>query len=207
MVRSYKRKTNRVSTPRNIIVLAMKQVKFEGCTMRHAAAEFGIPLSSLSRYCAQMNIKSQKEIPENEITIGYCRPRAVFSMVQESNLAQHVKKSLRVQSRLSSLKIRRLAYEYATALGLNLPTNWKKDYMAGRDWLMGFLKRHGLKTISNLGNDTSTNADELTLIFNDLSYIEQVDVDLEDIELAESLMQDEMIENIKIDELLSQFIC
>lgn len=69
-MRTYKRKTNRASVPRDIILRAVSLVKNEGKSIRSVAKDFEIPVRSLTRYC--------KNACNQTVEIGYKKTQQVL---------------------------------------------------------------------------------------------------------------------------------
>lgn len=43
---------------------------------------------------------------------------------------------------LTTLETRKLAFQFAEAIGIKVPENWHVDDKKGRDWLYGFMQRN-----------------------------------------------------------------
>ncbi|KAJ8273825.1 hypothetical protein GJAV_G00105920, partial [Gymnothorax javanicus] len=78
--------------------------------------------------------------------------------------------------RLFSTAVRKFAYELAKNIGLKTPCSWKKNQMAGKDWLTSFLERN--KTLSirrpqatSMSRSTSFNKTNVTAFFNNLKTV------------------------------------
>ena len=132
MVRKYVRKTNRVQYTSQDMQNALQAVR-NGEPLRRVANQFAIPPRTLRRHrdCG---------VAHPDLTIlGRYRPD--LSPEHEEILVQHVQLMEKSFFGLSSTDVRRLAYDYATKLGLRNTFN-RECQMAGKDWFISFLKRH-----------------------------------------------------------------
>ncbi|XP_025192175.1 uncharacterized protein LOC112592366 [Melanaphis sacchari] len=138
MVRNYKRKTDRGHTSEDVMERAVKIIINEKCSYKSVSDDFNIPVKTLSRYC-------KKYINNSEIfknSVGYTKPRQVFSLVEEEELANYIKKAADIYFGLSPKEVRRLAFDYASYLNkTNIPKSWSQNELAGEDWFTGFKKR------------------------------------------------------------------
>lgn len=72
---------------------------------------------------------------------GFRRPRQVFSMEQENQLADYVRETSNYYSGLSSKEVRILAFVYGVCNLVEMPTGWHESHQASFDWCVGFIKR------------------------------------------------------------------
>ncbi|XP_055640903.1 uncharacterized protein LOC129778185 [Toxorhynchites rutilus septentrionalis] len=101
----------------------------DGFSLRKASRVFAIPRTTLMRIVQNSSAASEET------------HRTVFSSQQEQEMLNHV---LNLQSRLYGLTardIRKMAFELAEKNRLPHPFN-PKTRLAGRDWFIGFMKRH-----------------------------------------------------------------
>ena len=61
---------------------------------------------------------------------------------QEQELVQYLLDASKMFFGLSAKETRKVAYEFATALGKEVPATWKARQSAGEDWFSGFMHRH-----------------------------------------------------------------
>nr|XP_053647291.1 uncharacterized protein LOC128698911 isoform X2 [Cherax quadricarinatus] len=142
MVRSYKRKTERSSTPADIMFRAAKRVKCEHKSIRGTARDFAIPFRTLARYCKKITDEQLKGEDKAMLRVGYAAPRQVLSDDQEKELSTYLKQAADIYYGLSVKEVRKLAYQFAESASKTIPPSWKKHKMAGSDWFSGFLKRN-----------------------------------------------------------------
>lgn len=66
----------------------------------------------------------------------------IFIEDQELALVNYILKASDIYFGLLPKEIRRLAFEFARQLNLDMPNSWMKQEMVGKDWFSYFLKRH-----------------------------------------------------------------
>ncbi|GAA6089222.1 uncharacterized protein LOC113031129 [Tachysurus ichikawai] len=94
MVRNFKRKTDRGRTPADIMLLAVRQVKLEGKSIRSTAKEFDINYRTLTRYCQKMsNDDIQGGATTFSVPVGYRKNRQIFNGHQEQQLRDYIIKA------------------------------------------------------------------------------------------------------------------
>ena len=129
MPRSYKRTTTRQTWTESQLAAARHEVAC-GISVLATAVKYGIPRTTLKRRIA---------FPTMTMSMG--PKEAVFTAEQENELVQHL---LDLESRfygLTQKDVQKLGFELAERNFLPHPFN-KVKKMAGRDWLLGFLKRN-----------------------------------------------------------------
>lgn len=72
---------------------------------------------------------------------GSRRPRQVFTVEQENELADYVRETSNYYSGLSSKEVRILAFVYGVCNQVEMPVGWRETHEASFDWCVGFLKR------------------------------------------------------------------
>ncbi|KAK6972849.1 flocculation protein FLO11, partial [Biomphalaria glabrata] len=132
MVRNYQRKTQRASYGAQNLTEALTALN-DGVSLKTTSKKFNIPPKTLRRH------RDSKVQKPGSIILG--RFRRDFSEAEELDLVDIITKMEQSVFRLSPLDIRKLAYEFATNLGIKHRFNTKTK-IAGKDWLCGFLKRH-----------------------------------------------------------------
>lgn len=75
---------------------------------------------------------------------GYKRPRQIFTMQQEEQLAAYVRDTANYYSGLSSKEVRILAFVYGVCNQVEMPVGWRETHQASFDWCIGFIKRNKL---------------------------------------------------------------
>ena len=66
----------------------------------------------------------------------------IFTVEQESEIETYLKTAASIFFGLTPLDVRKLSYEYALTLTIDVPESWRYSKIAGVDWFYGFLKRH-----------------------------------------------------------------
>lgn len=74
----------------------------------------------------------------------YKRPRQIFSVDQEEELAVHVRDTSNYYGGMSSKDVRTLAYVFGTCNQVDMPSGWQETHQASFDWCLGFIKRNKL---------------------------------------------------------------
>ncbi|KAI8790867.1 hypothetical protein BgiBS90_008791 [Biomphalaria glabrata] len=132
MVRTYHRKTQRGSYGQQNLTEALKAIS-DGMPRTTVSETFKIPAKTLRRH------RDTKVQNSGSLVLGsYISD---FSKDQELDLVELITKMEQSLFGLSTLDVRKLAYGFATKLGIKHSFNTEAR-MAGRDWLYGFLTRH-----------------------------------------------------------------
>lgn len=176
MVRNYKRKTERASTPADVMLRAAKRVKCEHKPIRGVARDFAIPFRTLARYCKKITDEQLKGDDEVTLRVGYAAHRKVLSDDQEKELSTYLKQAADIYYGLSVKEVRQLAYQFAESTNKTIPPSWKENEMAGSDWFSGFLKRNKELSIrspeaTSLSRATSFNKTNVALFFDNLQCV------------------------------------
>lgn len=100
----------------------------------------------------------------------------VFTKLQESSLAEYIKKSADIYYGLTPKEVRRMAFLFSTSLSLTVPDSWKKNEMAGPDWFTSFLSRNSELSIrtpeaTSLSRATSFNKTNVEGFFINLENV------------------------------------
>lgn len=134
MVRNYKRKSTQHSWSEESMAAAISDVRNNILGLKKASERYNVPMTSLQR-----RVKSTKDALEASVkSLG--RFKTTFTQEQEKELADFI---LDMESRLFGLgtkELRQLAFQFADKNGIQNNFNATKG-LAGRDWVIGFLKR------------------------------------------------------------------
>lgn len=160
-MRTYKRKTPRGSYTTQDLHDAAKAVNDEGKSVNATAKEFGIKRMTWTRYL-------KKLASVGDPSMGYAKPRQVFSPTQEESLKKYLLQMASIFYGYSPKDVRRLAYECAVKFGITIPSSWTSNKTAGKEWLTMFLKRNPELSIrkpeaTSLGRATSFNAQNVSV--------------------------------------------
>ncbi|CAG9562808.1 unnamed protein product [Danaus chrysippus] len=135
MVRTYKKKSSRGSWSVENMKHAIDAVLSKSAGYRKAAQMHGVPQTTLERHVAKIR---KGEVSLNS-TPGNFKP--VFSKQEEEELVRYVKDMEKRLFGLTTVVLRKLAYQLAEKNGKTHNFNHVKK-IAGIDWLKGFMKRH-----------------------------------------------------------------
>lgn len=99
-------------------------------------------------------------IPAATTNAGYKRPRQIFTLQQEEQLAAYVRDTANYYSGLSSKEVRIMAFVYGVCNHVEMPVGWRETHQASFDWCIGFIKRNKLspmvvQTISHKNNNNN----------------------------------------------------
>ena len=130
MVRRYKRTSSRASYGSQALNAAVEAVR-SGTAVKAAARMYGIPARTIRRH-RDLNVSRPG-------TTKLGSKETVFKPEYETILVQHVQAMEKALFGLTTLDIRRLAYDLAKHMKIEHPF---KNKCAGVDWLKGFLHRH-----------------------------------------------------------------
>ena len=141
MVRNYVRKSSRgQGFSKEALHTALREIEQGKSSLKQASKVYKIPLGTLSRH------KNKKVSSPGKIKFGSyktCLPAEV-----ETELVFHVRDLSVKFHGITSIDLRKLAYEIASKYAINNVFN-QETKMAGRDWLRGFIKRHNLTIRQN----------------------------------------------------------
>lgn len=90
------------------------------------------------------NVNSNVNSNVNATTTNVCsfrRPRQVFTVEQENQLADYVRETSNYYSGLSSKEARIMAFVYGVCNHVEMPPGWHESHQASFDWCVGFIKR------------------------------------------------------------------
>lgn len=174
-MRTYKRKSEKGTTPADIIQRAVTIVLNENRSVNSVAKDFSISQKTLHRYV----VKAKSHQNENDTNIislkrvGYFNGRQIFSEEQETLLSEYLKRASDIYYGLTPKELRKLAFQYATVNNLQIPTSWTEKKMAGPDWYSSFIKRNNTLSLrspqaTSLSRATSFNKTNVQMFFSNL---------------------------------------
>lgn len=126
MSRKYKRKTDRVSTPLEVLEIAVKAVQ-QGKTIRQVGKEMKICRMTIKRY---MDKKKLGEVTNP----GYKRSalaKQVLNDNMEKELAAHIMKLAEMFHGIGVKQCCELDFEFAQGNNTDMPVSWTRDKKAG----------------------------------------------------------------------------
>lgn len=133
MVRNYVRKTQRGTYSEDAIQRALDSIQKKEMSIKKASVVFKVPRTSL-------HSRLKRQVLNPVTNIGRFKP--VFTEAMENDLRDHIIHLEKLFYGLSTIDLRRIAFQFAEINQLNHPFN-KDRKVAGKDWLISFLKRHG----------------------------------------------------------------
>jgi len=132
MVRNYARKTDRGKYGNKSLQAALDAVK-DGMSLKRASLQFGISRPVLRKH------RDGKVRHPGESRMG--NYSAIFSEELERQLVDKIKMMERSMYGLTTVDVRRIAYELAVKLNVKHGFN-PETKMAGKEWLRSFMKRN-----------------------------------------------------------------
>lgn len=135
MPRKRVKKSNRGEASTETYETACKRISETKQTIRSAAKEFSLSYTTLRRYF----IKFKKG---DNLNAGYHPHNKVFSLEQEQLLVDYCLTSAKLYFGLTTVDLRKLAYEFAVANNIKYPSSWNNTKQAGVDWCRDIMKRH-----------------------------------------------------------------
>lgn len=133
MVRNYVRKTQKGSYSEDAMQRALETVQNKEMSIKKVSVVFKVPRTSI-----HSRLKRQGLNPVRNL--GRFKP--VFTEKMEMELCEHIIHLEKLFYGLSTTDLRRIAFQSAEANQINHPFN-KDRKLAGKDWLISFLKRRG----------------------------------------------------------------
>ena len=173
MVRNYKRKTQQGKTTNEEMEAAVRRVTEMKESVLSVAKASGISCSTLRKYCIQQ--KNLMEDSPGTLCVGYFTA-TVFPPEQEAMFVKYVLHASSMYLGLCLTTVKKLAYEYASKLGLKVPPSWVEKRHAGKDWMTHFIKRHPSLSLkrpeaANLSKVTGFNRQNVKLFFDNYTAV------------------------------------
>ncbi|KAF2902807.1 hypothetical protein ILUMI_03378 [Ignelater luminosus] len=182
-MKTYKRKTERANTPKDVVERACHLIIFDNKSFQATSKQYDIPYKTLHRYVAKLKEKFERHpnLTRAELTldlVGYIKNRQVFTDVEEEALASYLKKAADIYYGLTPYETRKLAYQFAIKSNKAMPDSWRTKLLAGENWLGSFLKRHPSLSIrtpqaTSLSRATSFNKYNVSMFFTNLTTVYQ----------------------------------
>lgn len=99
--------------------------------------------------------------------------KKILTTEEELSLAEYLATAAKLHYGLSKYDTKKLAFRFAKANGKNLPESWIKSEAAGKDWMIGFLRRHPALSLrkpeaTSISRSTSFNRSNVMSFFNNL---------------------------------------
>ncbi|KAF2897999.1 hypothetical protein ILUMI_08176 [Ignelater luminosus] len=165
-MRTYKRKTERADTPKDVVERACHLIIFDNKSIKATSKQYDIPYKTLHRYVTKLKEKFERNpnLTRAELTLdseGCIKNRQVFTDVEVEALASYLKKAADIYYGLTPYETRKLAYQFAI-----------------KNWLGSFLKRHPSLSIrtpqaTSLSRATSLHKYNVSMFFANLTTVYQ----------------------------------
>ena len=139
-MRTYVRKTQRASASKETFELAAAQVLL-GKSCRAAAKEYELSHMSLGRYIKKKEKFNASGNRSDEPRVGYALRRYIPQNM-EAVLAEYALTVSRLYYGMTPHDLRKLAFQFCVANNIDVPEVWRRNEIAGPDWMAGFLKRN-----------------------------------------------------------------
>ena len=139
-MRTYVRKTQRASASKETFELAAAQVLL-GKSCRAAAKEYELCHMSLGRYIKKKEKFNASGNRSDEPRVGYALRRYIPQNM-EAVLAEYALTVSRLYYGMTPHDLRKLAFQFCVANNIDVPEVWRRNEIAGPDWMAGFLKRN-----------------------------------------------------------------
>lgn len=159
MVRNYEKRTQRNSWEPSAVQRAITEISEGKITLRGAAAEYGIPKSTLF-----------DRMKANNFSAPVSGRKPVFSFDMEQKLKEYAIEMCDSFYGLTPISLRKLAFDFAEENKLCHPFD-KEKRIAGPDWLYSFLKRNPDLSIrqpeaTSLNRIKGFNREEVSIFFS-----------------------------------------
>ncbi|KAI4466525.1 helix-turn-helix psq domain [Holotrichia oblita] len=104
-------------------------------SITQAAKSFNLSKSVLARH---LNAKRANSLFDFKTRLGH---KQILTKEEEDSLEQYLKTSAKLDYGLTTLQLRKLAYQYAVANKKKVP-NWEENGIATKGWLRDVQKHH-----------------------------------------------------------------
>ncbi|XP_061108869.1 uncharacterized protein LOC133135689 [Conger conger] len=172
-----RQRTTARGVPREVLEMASVEVLDKGHSVRAVAKTFEICHVTLQRYIRKVKeLKETGSMDTSSIHVGYRSHKQVFQPIQEAELLAYLTEVSGVHCGLSSIEVRRFAFQLAKHNQLKYPEAWDVKEMAGKDWFTSFMKRNPMFPIKNspaTGQAIGFNRENVSNFFKNLATVLQ----------------------------------
>lgn len=109
-------------------------------SFRKAAEVYNVSKTTLNRHVSTFKKSEQPNF--NFKYVSQKQSQKIFTVEEERKLVDYILQASKYHYGLTINDARTLAYEYASVNKKNIPSNWEHDEKAGKDWYIGFKRRH-----------------------------------------------------------------
>lgn len=167
-----KNNKQRIKPIKQNVESAAEKVLRNELSLREAAREYQISRSTLCRHL-------KKHDRDSNLPFVYSASNAVkqvFTNVQEASLVAYLMQAANMHYGLSTVEVRKLAYNYANINNIDHPASWNEAKMAGVDWLKSFKKRNSAISLrkpqaTSIARSTAFNKFNVNLFFDKLEDV------------------------------------
>lgn len=142
MVRNYVKKTSHERPNEEILKKAVGDVLRGVMTIRKAAQQYGLTKTTVGRY-SKLHHGCGILAPQRVTAPA----KTILSEEMEIELCSYLKRCALLNHGITTIQTRQLAYIFALANEVSIPSNWKKNEKASHDWLYAFMKRNATLSI------------------------------------------------------------
>ena len=135
-----RKKEDHGKIPHELMMKAVNDVN-DGMSVRKAAKTHNIPRGTLRN-----NLKKTVSQPGALLEPNYGHSR-IFTDAQEAEMEIYLLDCSARFHGLTAMSFRMLVYALAKENKLKFPTKWNENNIAGKEWFMGFMKRHQILSI------------------------------------------------------------
>ncbi|XP_008545945.1 uncharacterized protein LOC103570117 [Microplitis demolitor] len=165
------KKTHRGEVSTETYEAACKQIVENKQKIRCVAKIFNISYPTLRRYFIKFK-------NGDNLSAGYHPHNKVFSTAQENLFVNNCLSSAQLYYGLTTIDLRKLAYEFAVANQIKRPSSWDTNKQAGVDWTNDVMKRHPEISIrvpeaTSLARGMNFNKPNVTKFFNNLQNVQE----------------------------------
>src|SRR6218665_1062931 len=133
IIRNYKRKSDRTKYSADNLQHSLEAVKM---SLRAASKQFGVPRATMQKRLKFSHLPEPYNLGRFERT---------FTIEVDNQLKQRVAEMEGTFYGMSTADFRRIAYDFAEINRTNVNHSLnRRQRMAGKDWMMNFIKRHHL---------------------------------------------------------------
>lgn len=154
---------------------AIEDVIHGRLSYRKAAMKYDLKTSTLESRVKKFRANANNNGPTRTFHSKFTSIQ-VFSLEEEAHLNEYITVSCKMHYGLTTVQIRKLAYEYAKALKVKYPVNWDENKMAGLEWMRKYRERNSNLSLRKPENTSAArsfafNKTAVTEFFNNLTNV------------------------------------
>lgn len=151
---------------------AAKAVLQNQLSLRQASLDFKVSKATLCRH-----LKKHRESGNETFVYSASQDvKLVFTLTQEKELLNYVSMCAEIHYGLSTVELRKLAYNYARVNNIKFPPSWTTNQIAGKEWYRYFRGRHPSISLrkpqaTSLARATAFNKTNVNIFFDKLEEL------------------------------------